>query len=146
MRFAVGLLCVAACATKPAPVPQNVQTVVKEEREVPRETVAPRGRPGARPRVAQLTPEVVLETIRGRYIAGVERCYRRHLKKDAGARGRVLVSFTVDPKGHARDGDARGVTEQVDECITAQVQRWRFPVPRHHAEAHFALGLELGAN
>ena len=80
------------------------------------------------------------------YISGVERCYRRHLKKHTASRGVVLVSFTVDPKGRARDGAARGVTEQVDGCIAAQVRQWRFPVPHKHGEAHFALGLELGAN
>ena len=144
MRFAVGLLCVAACATKPAPAPQNASTVpAKEERVAPRETLV------KRPRVAaakQLTPDVVLATIRGRYISGVERCYRRHLKKHTASRGVVLVSFTVDPKGRARDGAARGVTEQVDGCIAAQVRQWRFPVPHKHGEARFALGLELGAN
>lgn len=150
MRFAVGLLCVAACATKPAPPPANVhenrpvlmtQTKAPEPEPAP---VAPTRRPGTT--VAALTPEVVLATIRGRYIAGVERCYRRHLKKNAAARGRVVVSFTVDRKGRAQDGEARGITEQVDGCITAQVQRWRFPVPRQHRASHFALGLELGVN
>lgn len=144
MKFAVGLLCVAACATKPAPAPSNTLTVSKEERVAPREpaTTAPRTRVAP----AKLTPEVVLATIRGRYISGVERCYRRHLKKNGSARGVVTVSFTVDPKGHARDGAASGVTEQVDGCIAAQVRRWRFPVPHRHQEARFALGLELGVN
>ena len=149
MRFAVGLLCVAACATKPAAPPRNVQTVTKEERVLPRESVGTT--PSAPPRrvrtaAAELTPDVVLATIRGRYISGVERCYRRHLKKNAATRGVVLVSFTVGPKGRTRDGDARGVTEQVDDCIAAQVRQWRFPVPQQHREARFALGLELGSN
>ena len=91
-----------------------------------------------------LTPDVVLATIRSRYIGGVERCYRRHLKRDASARGRVVVSFTVDPKGRARDGEARGITERVDDCIAAQVARWEFPKPAQ--EERFALGLELGVD
>ena len=97
----------------------------------------------ARMRV-QLTPDVVLATIRTRYLSGVERCYRRHLKKDSSARGRVLVSFTVDPKGRARDGEAKGITDRVDDCIAAQVARWQFPRPQE--EARFALGLELGVD
>jgi hypothetical protein len=146
MRFAVGFLCVAACATTPAPAPTNVhenRPALVTQTKSPEPVTAPR-----RPRAAaaRLTPDVVLATIRGRYIAGVERCYRRHLKKDAGARGRVLVSFTVDPKGRARDGVARGVTEQVDGCIARQVRHWRFPVPRTHRGSRFALRLELGAS
>jgi hypothetical protein len=140
MRFAVGLVCVAACATKPATLPAHrttpLATVTKSDEP------APRTRRGKHV-VAALTPDVVLATIRGRYISGVERCYRRHLKRDTGARGRVLVSFTVDADGRAREGVARGITEQVDGCITAQVGRWRFPTPRGHAESRFALGLEL---
>jgi hypothetical protein len=92
----------------------------------------------------ELTPDVVLATIRTRYLGGVERCYRRQLKKDATARGRVRVSFAVDPKGRVFEGEARGITEQVDDCITAQIAKWRFPRPSE--EARFALGLELGAN
>lgn len=134
MRFAVGLVCVAACATKQAPAPANS--------DQPRTAqVANVNRVRSR---EQLTPDVVLATIRSRYLGGVERCYRRHLKKDATARGRVLVSFTVDPKGRAKDGEARGITERVDDCIAAQVARWQFPRPAQ--EARFALGLELGVD
>ena len=128
MKFAVGLVCVAACATKPAPSPANVQR-------------APAARPANGNVDPQLTPDVVLATIRSRYLGGVERCYRRHLKRDASARGRVVVSFTVDPKGRARDGQARGITTLVDGCIASRVARWQFPKPAR--EARFALGLEL---
>jgi hypothetical protein len=130
MRFAVGLVCVAACATKQAPAPANSERAQVQAKHV-------RAR-------EQLTPDVVLSTIRSRYIGGVERCYRRHLKKDATARGRVFVSFTVDPKGRAKDSEARGITDRVDDCIAAQVARWQFPKPAK--EARFALGLELGVD
>ena len=137
MRFAVGLVCVAACATKPAPAPSNAQRARSEAVQPANTNVAKKPRP-------ELTPDVVLATIRSRYLGGVERCYRRHLKQDASARGRVFVSFTVDPKGRARDGEARGITERVDGCIAAQVARWQFPRPAQ--ESRFALGLELGTN
>jgi hypothetical protein len=136
MRFAVGLVCLAACAAKPAPPLANVQHA-PPDRDPARATVAHRSRGGSGP----LTPDVVLATIRSRYLGGVERCYRAHLKRDASARGRVLVSFTVDAKGRAREGAARGITDRVDDCIEAQIARWQFPRPA--AEARFALGLEL---
>ena len=133
MRFAVGLVCVAACASKQAPPANHAE----------RAAVVEPAKPARRLR-SELTPDVVLATIRSRYIGGVERCYRRHLKRDASARGRVVVSFTVDPKGRARDGEARGITERVDDCIAAQVARWEFPKPAQ--EERFALGLELGVD
>lgn len=130
MKLVVGLLLVAACATKSAPPPARLE--------------APTSEPAARPRPARaLTPDVVLATIRGRYLGGVQRCYRRHLKRDATARGRVLVAFTVDARGRARDGEAHGVTAQITDCIEAQMRRWRFPRP--HREERFALGLVLAA-
>ncbi len=134
MRFAVGLVCVAACATKQAPPAASTGGARDAQ-------VANANHVRAR---EQLTPDVVLATIRSRYLGGVERCYRRHLKKDATARGRVFVSFTVDPKGRAKDGEARGITDRVDDCIAAQVARWQFPKPSK--EARFALGLELSVD
>lgn len=130
MRLAVGLLCVAACATRPAPPASHA--------------VAGHAEPAASVRAPRaLTPDVVLATIRGRYLSGVERCYRRHLKRDARARGRVLVAFTVDARGRARDGEAHGIAARITDCIEAQMRRWQFPRPRR--EERFALGLELAA-
>jgi hypothetical protein len=150
MRFAVGLVCVAACATKQAPPPANVEHAQPAKVRTAKVRTAKAANSNAansnaapRPRT-ELTPDVVLATIRTRYIGGVERCYRRHLKNDATARGRVLVSFTVDPKGRARDGEAHGITDRVDDCIAAQVARWQFPKPAQ--ESRFALGLELGVD
>jgi hypothetical protein len=91
--------------------------------------------------VAALTPDVVLATIKDRYLPGVERCYQRHAKLHGTGTGRVLVSFTVDEQGKTRDGEAHGIARRVDGCIAAQVARWQFPAPR--AESSFALGLQL---
>lgn len=129
MRFVVVLVSVAACAAPARPVTKVQEPATAEQPAVARE---------------ELTPDVVLATIRTRYLGGVERCYRRQLKKDATARGRVRVSFAVDPRGRVFEGEARGITEQVDDCIAAQIAKWRFPRPTE--EARFALGLELGAN
>lgn len=98
--------------------------------------------PAARP--AQLTPDLVLATIRDRYLTGVERCYSRHAKKLGTANGRIIVSFTVDEDGSTRDSDAHGITKRVDTCIRAQVARWTFPAPRK--ESAFSLGLQLSTD
>lgn len=130
-----------ACGGKQAKAPEQSHS---HEAAIPAPTSMPK-RGGASP--SSLTADVVLATIKGRYLPGVERCYHRHIKAHADASGRVLVSFTVDLKGRARDGSARGIASRVEDCITAQIARWQFPVPRSAAgaptEASFALGLEL---
>jgi hypothetical protein len=93
----------------------------------------------------RLTPDLVLTTIRDRYLSGVERCYSRHAKAlGSSANGRVVLSFTVDEDGKTREGSAQGITKRVDRCITAQVARWTFPAPRK--ESAFSLGLQLSTN
>lgn len=129
-----------ACSAKHAPPPVAP--------EPPRESLKPAPRHGAQT-PSSLTPDVVLATIKGRYLPGVERCYQRHLKQHADSSGRVIVSFTVDPSGRARDGSARGIAAQVEDCIASQIDRWQFPIPRSEVgapiEASFALGLQLAA-
>lgn len=124
------ILFVAACAAKqPAPTPvaaKAAQPVLVAPRVAPRTT---------------LTPELVVSTIRDRYLAGVERCYRRHAKLYGVSTGRVTLSFAVDRNGQTREGTARGIARRVDGCITAQLARWQFPAPKKRTQ--FALSLAL---
>lgn len=124
IRPVAALFAVAACgaptATRPA--------------------IAP---PPRRPR-AELTPQLVLDRVRGGYAHGVQRCYSRYLKNHGG-HGRVIVSFTVNAKGQATDGAASGVPARLGDCIVAEVARWRFPAPRR-GEQSFALPLDLIAD
>lgn len=98
-------------------------------------------RPAAAP--ASLTPDVVLAKIEGGYRIGVQRCYARYLKHASG-HGRVMVSFTVDERGRALDGQASGVPARLGGCIVAEVARWQFP-PARTAQS-FALPIDLRAN
>ena len=130
----------AACASSPRPPANAVKPASREQPAPPPVTAATY--PEARP--ATLTPDLVLATIRDRYLTGVERCYSRHAKKLGTSNGRVIVSFTVDEDGTTRDSDARGITKRVDKCIRAQVARWTFPAPRK--ESAFSLGLQLSTD
>lgn len=89
----------------------------------------------------QLTPDLVIAKARG--ATGIRRCYTRYLKHGNG-HGRVLVSFTVDARGHAQDGAAAGVPAKLGDCIVAEVARWQFPPP--HEPQAFALPLDLRMN
>jgi hypothetical protein len=80
-------------------------------------------------------------------MAGLKRCYKEHLKKDASARGKVTLELTVNETGRTVKGAAKGFASEVDDCITGQMASWRFPVPKDKdgevTEASFRIALQL---
>jgi hypothetical protein len=94
-----------------------------------------------------LTPDIVLSKIQTAYMAGLKRCYKNYLNKDASARGKVTLSLTVNSTGRTVNGSAKGFAGEVDACITAQMGGWRFPAPKDNdgeaTDANFAITLQL---
>ena len=94
-----------------------------------------------------LTPDAVLAKIMAAYMAGIKRCYTQYLKKDGSARGKVLLSFTVNETGRSTEGSAHGFSSEVDECIGGMMSTWRFPIPKDKdgdaTTAQFAITLQL---
>jgi len=99
-----------------------------------------------RTRVA-LTPDVALETIEASYLGGLRRCYQARLKRDARARGRVVVTFTVDHRGRLSARDAKGAGRAIETCVERAMSRWSFPPARRAdgrpTEATFRVALQL---
>ncbi|MBA3391421.1 MAG: AgmX/PglI C-terminal domain-containing protein [Deltaproteobacteria bacterium] len=96
---------------------------------------------------ARLTPHVALSTIETSYIGGLRRCYRAGLKHDASARGRVVVTFTVNHRGRLSSRRAQGVGRTIESCVERAMARWSFPPARKPdgspGEATFRLALHL---
>ncbi len=94
-----------------------------------------------------LSPEAVLSKIQNAYMAGLKRCYKNYLVKDASARGKVTLSLTINETGRTVKGAAHGFAGEVDECISAQMGSWRFPIPKDKdgeaTSADFAITLQL---
>ena len=94
-----------------------------------------------------LTPDMVLAKIQQIYMAGLKRCYKNYLNKDASARGKVTLGFTVTESGGVVNGKANGFAGEVDECINGQMAGWRFPGPKdkdgEKAQATFSITLQL---
>jgi len=94
-----------------------------------------------------LTPDLVMNKILSAYMAGLKRCYKEYLKKDASARGKVTLAFTVNETGRTVKGAAHGFAGEVDECIGGLMSSWRFPIPKDKdgeaTEASFAITLQL---
>jgi hypothetical protein len=94
-----------------------------------------------------LTGDAVLAKIQSAYMAGLKRCYREYLKKDASARGKVTLSLTINETGRTVKGSAKGFAGEVDDCIGNLMTSWRFPIPKDKdgepTEANFAIALQL---
>jgi hypothetical protein len=126
MRCLALVIAVAACSharppIRPAPPPRVVKPVP--------------------PSPPALTPDVVLDTIRTRYIAGLERCYGAQLRRGAAVRGKVTVTLTIGETGRPSARQARGVGPRVERCIETAMGRWAFPPAR--PEQSFQLSLLL---
>jgi hypothetical protein len=94
-------------------------------------------------RPAPLSPDAALSRIEAVYRPGVQRCYETHLKHDPAARGRVTVTFTVDPSGRLSYREAHGIHPSVERCVEGAMMKWTFPRPS--AETTFRLGLQLSS-
>lgn len=96
---------------------------------------------------SSLTPDIVLAKIQSAYMAGIKRCYKEYLKKDASARGKVSLDLTVNETGRTTSGKATGFAGEIDECISNQMSSWRFPIPKDKdgepTEASFRIALQL---
>jgi hypothetical protein len=94
-----------------------------------------------------LSPDAVLAKIQNAYMAGLKRCYKNYLVKDASARGKVTLTLTINETGRTVKGAAHGFAGEVDECITGQMGSWRFPIPKDKDQeatsADFAITLQL---
>jgi hypothetical protein len=94
-----------------------------------------------------LTPDAVLSKIQSAYMAGLKRCYKEYLKKDASARGKVTLALTINETGRTVKGAAHGFAGEVDECIGVLMSGWRFPIPKDKdgeaTEASFSITLQL---
>ncbi len=94
-----------------------------------------------------LTPDVVLAKIQSAYMAGLKRCYKEYLKKDASARGKVTLQLTINETGRTTKSAAHGFASEVDSCIGNLMPGWRFPIPKDKdgdpTEASFAITLQL---
>jgi len=92
-----------------------------------------------------LTADQVLAKLQSVYMAGLKRCYREHLTKDPGARGKIRLTLAVGANGLTTGAAAQGFAKDVDDCIAGGMTSWRFPIPRDRdgepTIAHFEIDL-----
>jgi outer membrane biosynthesis protein TonB len=81
------------------------------------------------------------------HINEVRYCYNEGLALDPELAGRVVVAFTIGPKGKVTRSTAESEMEgEVPGCIASAVSRWMFPKPRDGQEVavHYPFELEPG--
>jgi TonB family protein len=77
-----------------------------------------------------LARDHVMQKISHLYMSGLQRCYQDRLKQQPTARGRVVLTFTVDEKGGVINPTATGIDDVLDACLVKRMSSWRFDPPR----------------
>jgi outer membrane biosynthesis protein TonB len=73
----------------------------------------------------------VIRRVVAAHINEVRHCYNEGLAGDPSLAGRVVVHFTIDPRGKVTRSTAESEMEgEVPTCIAKAVGRWAFPKPR----------------
>ena len=113
----------------------NIQNPTEIAQQKPKDGNEPGGRIQIRPLPPEgpgttLTVAMVLDKIKGPYMAGLQRCYKTGLRDDSKLSGKINMSFAVTEKGSLEDSSAGGVSSEVDSCIQNFMGTWRFAIPR----------------
>jgi len=77
-----------------------------------------------------LTVETVLDRIGTLYMPNLQRCYALGLRTGARPGGKIMLAFTVTARGTLDNIKARGVSADVDRCVSNAMTAWKFAVPR----------------
>lgn len=67
------------------------------------------------------------------YMPAIRNCYNQELKKDPALAGKVVIRFTVGPKGTITQAVVASSTlknKEVEGCMLKEVKSWIFPEPR----------------
>ncbi len=94
-----------------------------------------------------LSADGVLSKIQAAYLSGIKRCYKDELKKDATARGKLRLGFTVKSNGATAAIKVNGFATGVEACTTSLIALWTFPIPKDKdgdaTEASFSITLNM---
>lgn len=67
------------------------------------------------------------------HMPAIKYCYNQELKKDPDLAGKVVIKFTVGPKGTVTRTEVKETTlknKDVESCMVTEIKAWIFPEPR----------------
>ena len=77
-------------------------------------------------------PKDVINEVVQRHRSDIRHCYDAALQRDPGARGKVVVAFSIAPNGIVQSASVKESTigdSTLGNCIIARVKSWVFPKP-----------------
>jgi hypothetical protein len=103
-----------------------------------RPSLEPEAPPSATPSAA--IDKGLIRTVVRSHVREIRGCYEQGLATDPKLAGRVVVRFTIDPRGMVVEAavassDLPPQAQLVQACIVAAVKGWRFPVPPQSTKA-----------
>ncbi len=104
-----------------------VQPIKKDTNDGGRITLRPLPTQGPK---TTLSVDSVVDRINTVYMPQLQRCYRKGLVGDASLAGKIKLAFTVNERGGLDDIDAVGVSSEVDGCVSAAMEGWKFGIPK----------------
>ncbi|MEA2699938.1 MAG: hypothetical protein QOI66_4209 [Myxococcales bacterium] len=81
-----------------------------------------------------------------RHQGEVDACYRRVLDTHPGLAGQIVVHFTVTARGTVSQAVVKESTlrnREVEDCVVASVERWRFVPPENAQDTHVSVPFDL---
>jgi hypothetical protein len=94
-----------------------------------------------------LTGDDVWTKFQSAYLPAVATCYQQLLARDATARGKLRIAFTVKRTGRVDGVDVAGFDDPLDTCIKDTSPGWAFVRPTdkdgHPTDASFRFTLQL---
>ncbi len=100
---------------------------------------------------SSLSAVAVAAKLTASYLPGIRRCYEELLRRRPGARGSLVVDFTVNAVGTLADPAVTTAGKATDDtlagCARREMTSWRFPIPQSQysepRNARFTIELRL---
>src|SRR4051794_40019521 len=90
-----------------------------------------------------LSADDVLQKFMSAYLPAVSGCYQQTLARDATARGKLQIAFTVADSGRVTKANVSGFDEQLDACVKDTSPGWAFVRPKDKAGKPTSAGFQL---
>ena len=98
----------------------------------PKKRAVPPVTPG-KPDVSGSLDRIIIQKTVRNHIGELQACYERELTKIKGLKGRVVVTWLIDPHGNVTSAivtETSMKNQNVENCVTNNIKHWRFPSPK----------------
>ena len=94
----------------------------KTEPDGGRVTLTPLPKPGP----DDFPLDAIANKIRGAYLPGLARCYKKSMAENGPMSGKIVLAFEVTERGGVSGASATGVDSGLESCVESLMKGWRF--------------------